>query len=248
MSNTIINNRRLLQKQIFVAAKQMQNFIYLVGDARTRECVVIDACWDVRGIENIVEADKMRLVGAVATHYHFDHTGGMPPPPFNAMGITVPGIKELEQKGVPVHCNAEDAGEIVKRNGVAKENMTTYYDGDVINVGAITMRLLHTPGHSPGSMIVVLDGKQQGNPGNGAGLVVSGDTIFPGSCGRLDLPDASVDRMFDSLAKCSRLLTDDMVIYPGHNYNGASSTVGREKETGLLRPFTKAQWMKMHGR
>ena len=78
--------------------------------------------------------------------------------------------------------------------------------------------------------------------------MVSGDTIFPGSCGRLDLPDANVDRMFDSLAKCSRLLTDDMIVYPGHNYSGATSTVKREKETGLLRPFTKAQWMAMHAR
>ena len=142
-----------VEMQIFAAAKQMQNFIYLVGDARTRECVVIDACWDVKGIEAILAGDKMRLVGAVATHYHFDHTGGMPPPPFNAMGITVPGIKELELKGVPVHCNGEDAGEILKRNGVAKENMTTYGDGDVLNVGAISLKFIHTPGHSPGSMV-----------------------------------------------------------------------------------------------
>lgn len=157
----------------------MQNFIYLVGDARTRECVVIDACWDVRGIEAVVEADKMKLVGAVATHYHFDHTGGTPPPPFSAMGITVPGVKELERAGLHLHCHAEDAGEILRRNGVAEENVTAHADGDVINVGAITLRLVHTPGHSPGSMVVVVDGGQQGRPGGGAGLVVSGDTIFP---------------------------------------------------------------------
>ena len=54
--------------------------------------------------------------------------------------------------------------------------------------------------------------------------------------------------MFDSLARCARVYGDDVVVYPGHNYNGASSTVGREKTTGLLRPFTKTQWMAMHGR
>mmetsp|Transcript_34205 Transcript_34205/g.86082 ORF Transcript_34205/g.86082 Transcript_34205/m.86082 type:complete len:387 (-) Transcript_34205:27-1187(-) len=241
-----VNAVNAIETQIFVAAKQMQNFIYVVGDAWTRQCVVIDACWDVRGIEALVEKDKMTLVGAVATHYHFDHTGGMPPPPFNAMGITVPGIRELEMRGLPVHCHAEDAREIMTRNHVAKENMTTHADGAMLSVGAITLRFLHTPGHSPGSMIVVVDGAQQGDPGAGAGLVVSGDTIFPGSCGRLDLPDASAERMFDSLAKCARVLTDDMIVYPGHNYAGASSTVRREKESGLLRPFTKTQWMTMH--
>lgn len=54
--------------------------------------------------------------------------------------------------------------------------------------------------------------------------------------------------MFDSLAKCSRLLTDDIIVYPGHSYGGDSSTVAREKATGMLRPFTKTQWMAMHGR
>ena len=53
----------------------MQNFIYLVGDAKTRECVVIDACWDVEGIIEFVKDEKMKLIGAVATHYHFDHVG-----------------------------------------------------------------------------------------------------------------------------------------------------------------------------
>ena len=66
--------------------------------------------------------------------------------------------------------------------------------------------------------------------------------------GRLDLPDASVERMFDSLARCARELSDDVVIYPGHAYNGESSTAAREKREGLLRPFTKTQWMAMHAR
>jgi glyoxylase-like metal-dependent hydrolase (beta-lactamase superfamily II) len=54
--------------------------------------------------------------------------------------------------------------------------------------------------------------------------------------------------MFDSLARCARELRDDAVVYPGHDYNGASSTVAREKREGMLRPFTKTQWMAMHAR
>jgi len=110
------------------------------------------------------------------------------------------------------------------------------------------VRMHPLPDFRPGSMVAVVDEKQQGAPGGGAGLVVSGDTIFPGSCGRLDLPDADVERMFDSLAKCARVLPDAMIVYPGHNYNGATSTVAREKSGGLLKPFTKEQFMAMNAR
>ena len=120
--------------------------------------------------------------------------------------------------------------------------------GELLTVGRVRLDFTHTPGHSPGSMVVFVDGNQPGRPGNGAGILVSGDTIFPGSCGRLDLPDADAGRAFDSLARCARVYGDDVVVYPGHNYNGASSTVGKEKTAGLLRPFAKTQWMAMHGR
>ena len=72
----------------------------------------------------------------------------------------------------------------------------------------------------------------------------SGDTIFPGSCGRLDLPDSDKDQMFESLAKL-RALDDGIKVYPGHGYSGESTTIGREKAGGLLRPFTKAMFQQM---
>ena len=236
--------------QIFTAARQMQNFVYLVGDARTRECVVVDACWDVAGILAVASDDKMTVVAAVATHYHFDHVGGVPPPPFDALGIKVPGARECHLANVPVHCHAEDADEISRRCDVPRESVRVAEgaSGELLTVGRVRLDFTHTPGHSPGSMVVFVDGNQPGRPGNGAGILVSGDTIFPGSCGRLDLPDADAGRMFDSLARCARVYGDDVVVYPGHNYNGASSTVGKEKTAGLLRPFTKMQWMAMHGR
>ena len=131
--------------------------------------------------------------------------------------------------------------------GVKETSMTLHRDGDVLRVGGVRLRFVHTPGHSPGSMIVVVDGDNPGAPGGGAGIVVSGDTIFPGSCGRLDLPDADKERMFHSLAKCASSLRDEMTVYPGHNYNGASSTIAKEKRDGLLRPFTKTQWEAMMG-
>ena len=70
------------EEMIFGAARQMKNIVYIVGDAHTRECYVADACWDVKGILACARRLKVKPVGAIATHYHFDHTGGVPPGQF----------------------------------------------------------------------------------------------------------------------------------------------------------------------
>jgi glyoxylase-like metal-dependent hydrolase (beta-lactamase superfamily II) len=76
-------------------------------------------------------------------------------------------------------------------------------------------------------------------------LVLTGDTIFPGSCGRLDLPGSSVDAMFSSLSLLRAMLDDALPLFPGHAYNGASSTVAREKTSGLLRQMSMMEWQQM---
>lgn len=243
-----------VKRQIFAAATQMKNFIYVVGDYITKECFVIDACWDVDGILAVIHNDKMKLTGAIATHYHFDHVGGKPPAPFDALGIVVPGLKQISNAtDGPVYCHAEDAGSIAREAGVARTRLTEIGGTrGVIQIGSegfVTIHTTHTPGHSPGSMVLFVDGQVTGKKfGDGAGLLISGDTIFPGSCGRLDLPDASADRMFDSLARVAREIADDVDVFPGHAYAGAKSTIREEKKHGLLKPFTKTQWMAMHQR
>lgn len=232
------------EQQIFGVAAQMQNFIYLVGDARERKCVAVDGCWDVGGILARAARDKMELVGAVATHYHFDHVGGMPPPPFDQFGITVPGFKELvTDQNLPGHCHKEDTAKILEGTAVRDGSLVTAHgDGDEIAVGRKTLKVMATPGHSPGSCVLVVSGDVESGTGTGDGLALTGDTVFPGSCGRLDLPDSSKERMWDSLRKCAGL-PDGMKIYPGHNYNGAFSTVRREKTQGLLRPVSKEEFL-----
>ena len=74
---------------------------------------------------------------------------------------------------------------------------------------------------------------------------LTGDTVFPGSCGRLDLPGSSTDAMFESLQHLREALDDALPLFPGHAYSGASSTVAQEKAAGLLRPLTKSQWRRM---
>ena len=104
------------------------------------------------------------------------------------------------------------------------------------------LAVLHTPGHSGGSVCLCV------HPADGGPMhsVVVGDMIFPGSCGRLALPDSSTSDMFASLQKM-KALPDNLPGYPGHGYSGDKTTILQEKRNGLLRDFSKAQWMQMHG-
>jgi glyoxylase-like metal-dependent hydrolase (beta-lactamase superfamily II) len=110
--------------------------------------------------------------------------------------------------------------------------------------GRIRIQCLHTPGHTPGSMCLFVDGGSQGTA-DGRGLLVSGDTLFVGSCGRMDLHDCSSELMFHSLQGLARL-PDSTVVWPGHNYGGRSTTIGNEKRAGLLKKLSEAEWRTMH--
>ena len=74
------------------------------------------------------------------------HTGGKPPPPFDRMGLTVPGVKELAEEGVPIHVHNDDADTVRKNNSVAESMLRRHKDGDIIAVGAVSIKVIHTPG------------------------------------------------------------------------------------------------------
>ena len=93
-------------------------------------------------------------------------------------------------------------------------------DGDFIEFGGSKLRVLYTPGHSKDSICLIGDGK-----------LFSGDTLFVGNCGRIDLPGGSAKELYHSLIDILSQLNDDLVIYPGHNYGSSeTSTIGREKK------------------
>ena len=243
------NAKNFIEQQVFSAAKSMRNYIYVVGDAKTRECMVIDACWDVDGILEILENEKMKLVAAACTHYHFDHVGGDPPAPFNALGIKVPGLASILEKcpDIKAHIPVEDAAKILADNPSIKDvRVQKYADGDIQTIGRKKCKWVHTPGHSPGSSILSFTGKSEEGTGKGAGILLSGDTIFPGSCGRLDMPDGNVDRMYETMRKCRTQFDKNSIIYPGHSYSGAYSSIGREIFSGMLREMSLAEWRQMH--
>ena len=112
--------------------------------------------------------------------------------------------------------------------GVDASALTAIDDAEELQVGRVRLRVLHTPGHSPGSVVLIvsIDDIER--------LVLTADTLFPGSCGRLDLPGSSIDEMYSSTRKLAAL-DERLPMFPGHAYSGEESTIAQEKQSGLLR-------------
>lgn len=244
-----------LESLVFGAAKQMRNFIYLVGCAATRECYCFDPAWDTRGLAGVAERHKMRLVGAMGTHFHFDHIGGTVPAQLASMVYgpfgkpkdgdgTMVGLREMKTDfGCKLYAQSTEVAMIAKQINVSESELTPLEQGTVLPLGtAGKLVIMHTPGHSYGSICIHV----QPAASSGEQLILSGDTIFPGSCGRLDFEQSSKDSMFETLQKL-RTLDDNIKVYPGHGYSGDWTTIGKEKAQGLLRPFTKEMFKQMFG-
>ena len=200
----------------------MQNYVYLIGDAERRECVVVDAAWEIDKIVDTVAADDMRLVGALVTHTHQDHVGGS----LASWGMPgrIPGAEELRQRlPLKVYVHKAEA-EFLRGFG---SDLVKVDGGDSLQVGRLVINFMHTPGHTPGSQCFLVDGR-----------LISGDTLFIGSCGRTDLPGSDPTEMYYSLTQRLAALPDDTVLFPGHNYGGPSSTIGVEKLGNACMRFT----------
>jgi glyoxylase-like metal-dependent hydrolase (beta-lactamase superfamily II) len=118
------------------------------------------------------------------------------------------------------------------------ENDITVKDGDVINFGNSELRIVHTPGHSKDSICLIGDGK-----------IFSGDTLFVGNCGRIDLPGGSAKELYHSLFDVLYSLDDNLTLYSGHNYGpSAISTIGKEKTSNLvMQRRTEQEFLDMMG-
>ncbi|MGI0058082.1 MAG: MBL fold metallo-hydrolase [Nitrosarchaeum sp.] len=114
----------------------------------------------------------------------------------------------------------------------------TVKDGDIIQFGNSKLTVLHTPGHSKDSMCLI-----------GDGIFLSGDTLFVGNCGRVDLPGGSAKELYHSLFDVIYSLNDDLILYPGHNYgHSLTSTIGQEKITNLvMKKRTEQEFVDMMG-
>jgi hydroxyacylglutathione hydrolase len=229
--------RQLLSGRDFAVgdplAGQMVNFVYAIGDAVTGEAVLVDPAYAVDDLLGVLEADGMRLAGVCATHYHPDHIGG------NMMGHTIEGVPALlEHAECPVHVQSAEAPWVARTIDIPEHDLATHAAGDTIRVGEIEIELVHTPGHTPGSQCLLVDGR-----------VVTGDTLFLDGCGRTDLPGSDPELMFDSLQQLAKL-PEGTVVYPGHRYSMPSSATMSSilEQNYVYKPTSKDQWMTMFGR
>lgn len=228
-------------------AEQFANYVYLVVNTQDRTAIAVDAAWDVDGLYDLADRLGVEVRGAVYTHFHFDHCGGQIDPRMTG-GRKVPplpGAREVQRRGGQVWAGEEDAAAICRQCGL--ESVTSLRDGDVLECGDLVLHALRTPGHTPGSICLFaapqclspresLRSRLEGEVESKAesGLLITGDTLFVGSCGRTDLPGSSQAEMFSSLARLGTM-NPEVVVLPGHNYaTKPFSTVGKEREFNMF--------------
>jgi glyoxylase-like metal-dependent hydrolase (beta-lactamase superfamily II) len=216
-------------------AQQMVNFAYLIGDREIGEAVAVDPAYDPAELVDVLASDGMQLTGVLVTHYHPDHVGG------SLGGWSIGGIAELlALPGVDakLHVQADEAWGVKRVTGCSDSDLVRHSSGDTVDVGAISITLIHTPGHTPGSQCFYVDDK-----------LVSGDTLFLEGCGRTDLPGGDPEQLYESLTQKLAIVPDTATLYPGHLYSPEpAAPMGDVRARNyVFRPRNKEQWMQMFG-
>ncbi|HKF30580.1 MAG TPA: MBL fold metallo-hydrolase [Candidatus Binataceae bacterium] len=214
------DERRLYLRQAQIGP--MANYVYILGDPGSRKAAVVDPAWDTNAICDFAEKEGYEIDKILITHYHQDHLGG------HMMGQTIEGSAEmLTRVKAKVYVNRHEAEGTKRVAGLSDSDLVKMDAGDVIKVGDIEVKFLHTPGHTPGSQCFLA-----------AGNLIAGDTLFINSCGRVDLPGSDPEAMYYSLNQTLKSLDDSTVVYPGHAYsNESSSTIGKQKRTNMYLRF-----------
>jgi glyoxylase-like metal-dependent hydrolase (beta-lactamase superfamily II) len=228
--------RQLLGGRDFASAdplaRQMVNFTYLLGDRETGEALLVDPAYDTAALLDQLAADDMVPVGVLATHYHADHVGG------DIMGYKIEGIAALlEEVDLPVHVQRPEIEWVRRTTGVTSQ-LVGHDSGDIVEVGAVEVTLIHTPGHTPGSQCFLVNG-----------ALVSGDTLFLDGCGRTDLPGSDPLQMYESLTTRLGRIPDDTILFPGHQYSAApSQSMGEtRRHNWVLAPRSAEEWLAIFG-
>jgi len=206
---------------------------HILGDPRTREAIVIDPGDDADRILQVIERHQLKVKAIVVTHTHIDHVIGLR------------RVHDATRAPVFVHADDLDLYRMLEEQAVwlgwkAPESVKideVVAEGDVIRWGSYQAQVLHTPGHTPGSICLYVssdmpvesaDPSAERQLDNGTPQLFAGDTLFAGSIGRTDLWGGSFPEIIKSLKLKLLDLPDDTVVYPGH---GATTTIGEERAT-----------------
>ena len=187
----------------------------VIGDENTREAMVIDPGDDIEDVLAIVRKHNLQVKQIVVTHAHIDHVGG-------AMKL-----RSITQ--APILLNQNDYALLKMLDvqaawiGVAPPGKVeidrSVSTGDRVSAGEHTAEILHTPGHTEGSICLYFPAERK---------LIAGDTLFAGSIGRTDLPGGSMQKIMRSLHESVLALPDETVVIPGH---GQATTIGEERES-----------------
>ena len=187
----------------------------VIGDEKTHEAMVIDPGDQIEGILEILRQENLTLKQIVITHAHIDHVGG--------------AMKLKADTGAPILMNQNDhallkmldmqAAWVGMRPPGNVQVDEAIGQGRVLKIGEISSNVIHTPGHTEGSICLYFPQEKK---------LIAGDTLFAGSIGRTDLPGGSMDKIMSSLHTQVLALPDETEVVPGH---GPSTTIGEERET-----------------
>ncbi|WAC07030.1 MAG: MBL fold metallo-hydrolase [Thermodesulfobacteriota bacterium] len=211
---------------MYIRQYQINNFAvfsYLVGCKKTKEAVVIDPAGDVEIILQDAAKDNFRITKIINTHGHIDHIMG------NA------DLKKKTNAAIIIHeadahfLSADFFSNLMMFDAQPSPSPDVLVkDGDTISFGEEELRVIHTPGHSQGSMCLYAEG-----------YIFTGDTLFVEGVGRTDFPGSSWAKLLHSITKKLFSLPDETVVFPGHNYGfRPTSTIGDEKRNN---PFVKGE-------
>lgn len=201
------------------------NAFIVAPDGPGGECVLVDAPPEPGPILQRLAELELRLVALISTHGHIDHVGG------------ISSVVHEQDHDVPVHIHDDDKHMLLDPAGTGgmmarylegldlrpPEIIEGLDDGTVVKGAGMSFEVLHTPGHTPGSVCLKATIDPLGGP-----VLFSGDHLFAGSIGRTDLPGGSFSALMDSMRRKILPLDDELAVLPGH---GPSTTIGRERMT-----------------
>ena len=194
----------------------------VIGDEESREAIVIDPGDDIENILDVLDKHGLRLAQIVITHAHIDHVGG--------------AVRLKHATGAPILLNENDdqllrmldvqAAWLGMREPGPVDIDVSPDDGDKIRWGSLEASVIHTPGHTQGSICLLLSREK---------TLIAGDTLFQGSIGRTDLPGGSYENIMRSIHQKLLVLPGETVVVPGH---GPTTTIEEERERN---PFLRVR-------